>query len=655
MDATLDPKEIQETCSELMGNKPDAISLVQKYFAAQRKILENSSSLYQGGKSPSKKNSGMAKKQGFSNESSNKSTSRENGKQSWKTQSSKRSSKSDSSNNRKLPSEVMQRKVVNCLSCGKIFDSRKLSEAIYKFIDSGGICDFCGNQVNLDYGSKENLDNDTEEVQRAIEFKDRLVDFDRNAAQRTSVLDDQSDYFEIESNVWLDEKEKRELRLRKEIEDEFSKTQRNKVHYTIDLLGRRVFVSETNPPNEQVKELGIAAAQAAESTSAELPQGGGTGAKDASQVAEKMLAVESVYKFQIHTNPDIKIAPALFLPSAKAQEISKNRKQDAVPSWIQNSCGRLQHDDVFAAFDEDFEQEVVSTDLTAYSDLFNELDNGVFDLCPNTESQSNGQLITPVKTSAPVSANTRLSTMLVPNAENSVSISSGPELPHLSSSDEMPDGIVLLKDWLSFEDQIRIVETVRNLGIGEGGFYTPGYGTEAKLKLKMMCLGLNWNPDNRIYESSRSNFDGAKAPPVPEFIKELVQQCMNDATRLRGRPFSQIQPNVCLCNFYTKDSLLGLHQDREEGSESLKRQIPVVSFSIGATGEFVFNTTRSMDTAKSILLESGDALIFGGPSRMIFHGIRKIFPESMSQELVDLCGMRNGRLNLTIRQYIPET
>ena len=34
-------------------------------------------------------------------------------------------------------------------------------------------------------------------------FKNRLVGYDRNAAQRTKVIDDQSDYFEIDSNTWL--------------------------------------------------------------------------------------------------------------------------------------------------------------------------------------------------------------------------------------------------------------------------------------------------------------------------------------------------------------------------------------------------------------------------------------------------------------------
>ena len=40
-------------------------------------------------------------------------------------------------------------------------------------------------------------------VTDAVAFKNRLVGYDRNAAQRTKVIDDQSDYFEIDSNTWL--------------------------------------------------------------------------------------------------------------------------------------------------------------------------------------------------------------------------------------------------------------------------------------------------------------------------------------------------------------------------------------------------------------------------------------------------------------------
>jgi hypothetical protein len=40
---------------------------------------------------------------------------------------------------------------------------------------------------------------------QAVAFKDRLVDYDRHAQKRTTVIDDQSDFFEIETNAWLSE------------------------------------------------------------------------------------------------------------------------------------------------------------------------------------------------------------------------------------------------------------------------------------------------------------------------------------------------------------------------------------------------------------------------------------------------------------------
>jgi len=69
-----------------------------------------------------------------------------------------------------------------------------------------------------------------------------------------------------------------------------------------------------------------------------------------------------------------------------------------------------------------------------------------------------------------------------------------PNLPRLITNDQLPDGMVLLKNWLSFEEQMRIVETVRNLGVGPGGFYTPIDRSTSPLKLKMMCLGLVSTP-----------------------------------------------------------------------------------------------------------------------------------------------------------------
>ena len=80
----------------------------------------------------------------------------------------------------------------------------------------------------------------------------------------------------------------------------------------------------------------------------------------------------------------------------------------------------------------------------------------------------------------------------------------------------------------------------------------------------------------------------------------------------------------------------------------------MVSFSIGASAEFVFNQFQSMEGASYVELESGDALVFGGASRMIYHGIRKVYPEKTCRDVVARTGLRKGRLNLTFRMYIPD-
>ncbi|KAG1654518.1 hypothetical protein FOA52_008550, partial [Chlamydomonas sp. UWO 241] len=109
-------------------------------------------------------------------------------------------------------------------------------------------------------------------------------------------------------------------------------------------------------------------------------------------------------------------------------------------------------------------------------------------------------------------------------------------------------------------------------------------------------------------------------------------------------------PDVCLVNHYEKTGRLGYHQDKDETPESLRRQLPVVSLSIGDAADFIFGSTPNEAEAGRVRLESGDALVFGGPSRMVFHAVPTIHAGTVPRALVDACGLRPGRLNLTIRQ-----
>ena len=94
-------------------------------------------------------------------------------------------------------------------------------------------------------------------------------------------------------------------------------------------------------------------------------------------------------------------------------------------------------------------------------------------------------------------------------------------------------------------------------------------------------------------------------------------------------------------NYYSDDSKMGMHQDRDEQSTQ-----PVVSISIGDTCQFRFgNTLNRNKPYEDIALASGDLFVFGGPARLAYHGVTKILPGTAPAE----CGLASGRINITMR------
>ncbi|XP_058732765.1 uncharacterized protein LOC131604336 [Vicia villosa] len=220
-------------------------------------------------------------------------------------------------------------------------------------------------------------------------------------------------------------------------------------------------------------------------------------------------------------------------------------------------------------------------------------------------------------------------------------------------------GMVLLKHHLTHHEQVEIVKNCRDLGLGPGGFYQPGYGDGAKLRLMMMCLGMDWDPQTRKYGYKRV-IDGSKPPSIPPRFSKLVTRAIQEAHQLYNREcgisyvediLPSMTPDICIVNFYSTTGRLGLHQDRDESKESLRKGLPVVSFSIGDSAEFLYGDQRDVEKAENVVLESGDVLIFGGDSRHVYHGVSSIIPNSAPEELVKDTGLCPGRLNLTFRQY----
>ncbi|XP_043693217.1 uncharacterized protein LOC122643684 [Telopea speciosissima] len=221
------------------------------------------------------------------------------------------------------------------------------------------------------------------------------------------------------------------------------------------------------------------------------------------------------------------------------------------------------------------------------------------------------------------------------------------------------DGMVLLKKYISHTNQIKIIMKCRDLGLGPGGFYQPVLQNGIKLRRQIMCFGKDWNPQSSSYKS-RQAVDGACPPSVPIEFRHLVEDAIQDSHTFLKQELKLwnaeeilpvMSPDICLVNFYTESGKLGLHQDKDESQESLRSGLPVVSFSIGDSAEFLYGDSRNTETAEKVTLESGDVLIFGGKSRLIYHGVGRIMPNSAPSFLVEEANLRPGRINLTFREF----
>ena len=145
------------------------------------------------------------------------------------------------------------------------------------------------------------------------------------------------------------------------------------------------------------------------------------------------------------------------------------------------------------------------------------------------------------------------------------------------------------------------------------------------------CGSLGWVSDENGYRYQPNHpVTGQPWPPMPATLLTMWNS-------LAGYPSP---PEACLINYYDPAAKMGLHQDRDEQDFAA----PVLSLSLGDSCLFRIGGTERGAPTRSFRLHSGDALILGGPSRLAFHGVDRIMPDT-STLLTP-----GGRINLTARR-----
>ena len=205
----------------------------------------------------------------------------------------------------------------------------------------------------------------------------------------------------------------------------------------------------------------------------------------------------------------------------------------------------------------------------------------------------------------------------------------GPE----RKTEKLDEGALLLRgfaegmaaDLLAEIDRITAAAPFRHL-VTPGGF---------RMSVAMTnCGDFGWVSDRRGYRYDPLDPESGRPwPPMPSLFLDLATR----AAAAAGYP--GFRSDVCLINRYMPGTRLTLHQDKDEGDFTQ----PIVSISLGLPAVFLWGGLARTDKARRIPLSHGDVVVWGGESRLRYHGIAPL-KEGSHPHL----GAR--RLNLTFRR-----
>lgn len=188
-------------------------------------------------------------------------------------------------------------------------------------------------------------------------------------------------------------------------------------------------------------------------------------------------------------------------------------------------------------------------------------------------------------------------------------------------------GLVVLRNALSIDSQLIIAEK-----IFEYGHMNRKWWEWTRVNKKDVCLLNNHRQGRgRIYDALR-NFPGEETGGE-EILRGVCKDSVSVACQLDNAMPDLESPTHLLVLYYTSARKLGWHRDN--GAHDGQSLCPVVSVSIGNACDFLYRKELS-DPVCKLRLESGDVLIFGGPSRHILHTVPVVHQDTCSTSLLGL-------------------
>lgn len=129
------------------------------------------------------------------------------------------------------------------------------------------------------------------------------------------------------------------------------------------------------------------------------------------------------------------------------------------------------------------------------------------------------------------------------------------------------------------------------------------------------CGDVGWISDRMGYRyGTHDPLSKQRWPRMPASFARLAR----DAAQAAGYP--DFAPDACLINRYTLDARLTLHQDRDERELGA----PIVSVSLGLPAIFLWGGLQRGARTRKVRLEPGDVVVWGGQSRLAYHGIASV-------------------------------